>query len=231
MAEQAKIEIAKTISKVIQNQEIAKFVIARGKRKKVIEAWKKVYSDKKNEVVNFFVNGSVVDVTGSSSGVEFVRSWMVANGFLFVGNNQQIAETAQENLCQICYCELEQPYFYKVCGHGGCNSCLASQFSQAEVVTVPITCFSSDCSHCLLALSDVYSLTSATVSAAIEESALAKFLRENRDLVDRCPNHSCNQLVNLRNIQQISGEDDEVRLGGRVFYCDECDKKVIFLLT
>jgi hypothetical protein len=211
-------------------QETVNFAVARYKRKDLVSAWKMLRGDVKDDLTNFTVKGQIVELTGSPDAIEAVRVWLVGNGFVSTQNSQAVnPPLLSDDLCSICFCEVEQPYYYRSCGHGGCSSCLTSQFSQAEMrtdIAVPVVCFSGECDHRLLALSDLNALAPPRACAAIKEAAVMKFVREHKTSVCICPAPECNQLLNLEAVVSPTSEDEEIKLGGTSCFCEECNRKV-----
>ena len=211
-------------------QETVNFAVARFKRKDLIAAWKVLSGDVKDDLTNFTVKGQVIELTGSPDAIGTARAWLVGNGFVSAQNSQAVnPPPLSDDLCSICFCEEEQPYHYRVCGHGGCSSCLTSQFSQAEMrtdVAVPIVCFSGECDHKLVALSDINALAPPRACAAIKEAAVMKFVRGHKNSVCICPAPECHQLLNLEAVSLPTSEDEEIALGGTACFCEECNRKV-----
>jgi hypothetical protein len=227
--EAARGKLSASIESILTAQQVASFCILPRKRKDLLSAWRSLKSDVSENLTNLVVERQSVRVTGSPDAVEAARAWLAAKGFLSLSKaGQQAPAQAGAALCLVCYCEEEEPYHYRACGHGGCTACLSAQFSQAELradVSVPVQCFSAECSRCLLALSDINALAPPTACAVVKEACVAKYVRENQRRVAYCP-AACGQLVNLEGVPRPESEADEVKYGGTVCFCEECNCKV-----
>mmetsp|Transcript_21853 Transcript_21853/g.31829 ORF Transcript_21853/g.31829 Transcript_21853/m.31829 type:complete len:314 (+) Transcript_21853:1354-2295(+) len=153
----------------------------------------------------------------------------IENDFVAPTNNQVPAgDEHNDELCSICYCEPDQPYYYRACGHGGCTSCLVYQFALIEQkleVTIPMRCFSLDCNKQLIALSDLSALAPPEAMTALKEAAISKYVREHKRSVRYCPHADCNQILNLEGITIPTSETEEIALGGTVAACDQCNRE------
>ena len=202
-------------------QETADFSIAPRKRKELLTQWKALKSNVKNEVVRFKLDGLKLVVVGSANALYSLRHFL--KPFLFQGLEQKQKDNAEEEECDICFCELEQPYYYRVREHGGCTSCLVGQFSLD--FSIPIKCFSDGCGKCDLALSDITALAPSQGFSSIKEAAVNKYVREHPRNVQFCPSPGCNQVLDLTSVVTPASDNEEAKRGGVVARCDQCSQK------
>jgi hypothetical protein len=209
----------------------AKLFINSKKRRAMLEQWYKLPFDAssfRSQVLDFNVEGILVTIRGSEQGVTQASEWLAAHQFLTASQiAPQAAGTGAGSLCSVCYCDVENPFWYRTCGHGGCTDCCEHQFCQIEQgadVPAPVQCFSTDCNHCKMALSDIMALTTTRSYALIKEAALMKYVREHAHEVRTCPNQGCSQLLDLRSVARPTDDESEMRCGGVIAYCDQCDR-------
>lgn len=207
------------------------FVVARRKRKNLMQAWYKLPRGRgsiKNNILEFSVARQTVAVHGSEDAICKVQDWMNENNFLSTPNPlADVALPSDGALCNLCFCELENPYFYRVCGHGACTECVCNQTNQIDMrgdVTLPLVCRANKGGDCLtkLALTDIIALSSANAYAKIKETSLMKYIRENCDKVRLCPSVGCGQVLNLTNVHTPIDAQDEIDFGGKTAFCDQC---------
>jgi HrpA-like RNA helicase len=203
----------------LQKKEI--FEIQRRKRKDVISAWHQLKGVLKETIATFQVGVHQIDVMGSAEALVELREWLAQRNFLVTKSADRRHAPHCPLDCDICGDVAENPtFYYRGCGHGGCQSCLANQFSQSEI-TLPVVC---PFDRQLLAISDINVLATAEAMKQYKTAALHKYVRENSNKVQCCPSPCCTQILQLPSSLVIPNEQEEIRSGGRVVaYCDECN--------
>lgn len=213
--------MTKAITKLVKSLEIASFPVARNKRKQLLAAWRQLTNPIKNDVVEFNVNGLTLTVRAQPAALKRVIGWL-DDGKFIQSSSKQAAVGAEEDLCSVCMCEVDQPHYYRACDHGGCTSCLAYQFSRLAEITVPAVCFSTDCGRCPIAWSDIKAVAAPEAVDVIKSAAVSKFVRENSAVVRCCPSPVCGQLLDVSvSVSPVTAKDQE-ELGGTVASCDQC---------
>lgn len=225
----AEIAIAAAVARIAENQESANYIVKRRKRKELLTTWKGLNNFLKQRIVVFVVSGLSLHAVGGRDDIAALKKWLTDMEFITTTNDSQRAHApANAEDCYLCLCSLEDPYYFRGCSHGACLECISNKFSQEQELQVPITCFVQECQQCL-ALSDINALASVSGYQAIKTTALSKYIREHADILRRCPNHDCSQLIDLRSVVTPTNDIDEAAMGGVTAFCDECSVKVFFI--
>lgn len=201
--------------------------IVRKKRRVLVSAWRNLNAGFKEQVIEFAIQATSVAIRADSATVEAASKWL--GDIRVLANDQSAAAQggSSDQLCDLCMCDVEPPSFhFKACGHGGCASCMEGQFQSQAELPLPVQCFSMECRKCLVPLSDVSSLAPGPSFQKIKDAAVRKFVREHPLEYRYCPNHQCDQILDLRQVVAPGTEVEEAEKGGTVAYCDQCDQKV-----
>jgi hypothetical protein len=225
--------VGEKMTQIMKNMKVESFPIKTKLRSSMFDAWKKAAPKKlKQSIALFRPKGSILEVTGTPESIQFVADWL--NDGKYLDNNPRRNKqgasshsSSGEGLCSVCYCEVDKPYYFRACGHGGCFDCMVEFFSQ-ESTEVPVKCFSTDCGRSKVALTDIRYLAPPTSIGNIEDKALTNFVASNRATVMQCPSVQCQQLINIQNdVQTTALASDEMKLGGeKVCYCVACKQTV-----
>ena len=232
-AETVLLTIAETIKSMIELQETVTFPVVRYKRKELLTAWKQLKGPLKENILGFRVNDLVLEVQGDSDTLTTMRAWLETGKFTLIDSSPvkhahasgagTTTDVDEEELCSVCMCEVEQPaYYYRACGHGGCTTCLTYQFSRLAEITVPATCFSTDCGRCAISWPDIKAVVPSEAVDVITSAAVSKYIRENSQTFRFCPSAGCDQIIDLSQVVTPASENEEEELGGAVSYCDQC---------
>lgn len=218
-------KITETIKEIADAQEIVSYLVSRFKRKDLLAAWRQLEGSLKDDVMGFAVNGLKLEVQARADTHERLRTWLAAGKFIVSHepSKQALTTGIDEELCSLCMCEVDQPsYYYRACDHGGCVSCLNYQFSRLAEITVPATCFSTDCGRCHISWPDIKAVVPPEAVDVIKSAAVSKYVRENSQSVRYCPAHGCDQILNIASLVIPQAEREEEMRGGTVAYCDRC---------
>ena len=167
-----------------------------------------------------FANNTALDVTGMSvHAITQFRATLVTKKFVLSTNIVPVS-TADEKLCMVCLCEVDEPFFYRSCKHVGCTSCLRRFFSETTFGTgsLPFRCFADGCGK-KVALSDILQLTAAGPLQRNQEIAVDKYVGKNEGALFYCPSPLCRQVLRRDQARPPAGEGQ-----GEEITCDICER-------
>ena len=207
------------------------YMVAFKKRKYVLKAWYALprgAGSIKSKILEFNVNGQTVTIKGSEEGLEMAQQWLLTSKFLATGKALAGPVLVSDGkICNLCTCEIDNPFYYRACGHGACLECAVNQLGQIDVssnVSLPVVCFANESMDCgvKLALTDIVAITSDNAYSKIKEAAVMQYVRQHGHKVRLCPSPGCDQLLDLSVVNTPTDSDDEIRLGGTAAFCDQC---------
>ena len=167
-----------------------------------------------------YANSTALDVTGTSvDAITQFRAALVKKNFVLATNVVPVG-MADEQLCMVCLCEVEEPFFYRSCKHVGCNSCLRRFFSETSFGrgNLPFRCFSDQCKE-KVPLSDILQLTDAIPLQRMQEIAVDKYVGQSGGFLFYCPSPLCRQVLRRDQVRASAGE-----VQGEEITCDICER-------
>ncbi|KAE9014227.1 hypothetical protein PF010_g8129 [Phytophthora fragariae] len=157
-------------------------------------------------------------VSGTNLQYSSLLQALDAEGLLFKVRKQNVkSQEAVTPDCGLCGPVDEPNVQLTVCNDTFCLDCIQPMLGSLTV-TLPIRCPSFSGCGCPLHVDDIAKLLDSEAAESLIEIAVRGYRENHKDIVLKCPNFSCNQVLSTGS---ITGSQEDI--GGRCIYCDVCE--------
>ncbi|RYH28402.1 DEAD/DEAH box helicase [archaeon] len=222
-------EVISRIEEVLRSCEKRSFTVR--DKKGLISAWKatKFGRDALHMAYVGPVRRCEVTVTANKATLDEIEAWLKQSGLLLADSKVAPGQPLSCEGCFVCGSpqeEVDQPYFYAACAHGGCHGCVSHQFTSVERgdFNLPMICMGCFDKNATLALSDITSLASSKALSALAERAVDDYIGTHKESLMYCPKPGCNAILLLaKQLVAVSEKAQEVAGGHEIIFCHGCN--------